>query len=52
MLRLQACRDHFGLPRYRAHEALTDAISAGELFLAQSAHLAGGSGITVKALSG
>ena len=52
VLRLQACRDHFGLPRYRAHEALTDAISAGELFLAQSAHLAGGSGITLKALSG
>lgn len=51
-LRLQACRDHFGLPRYRAHEALTDAIAAGELFLAQSAHLAGGSGLTVKALSG
>lgn len=50
-LRLQACRDHFGLPRYRAHEALTDAIAAAELFLAQSAHLAGRSGITVKALS-
>ena len=52
VLRLQASRDHFGLPRYRAHEALTDAISAGELFLAQSAHLAGRSGITLKALAG
>ncbi len=52
VLRLQASRDHFGLPRYRAHEALTDAISAGELFLAQAAHLGGGSGIAVKALSG
>ncbi|MDO5502907.1 MAG: 3'-5' exonuclease [Actinomycetia bacterium] len=51
-LRLQACRDHFGLPRYRAHEALTDAISAGELFLAQAAHLAGSTGITLKQLSG
>lgn len=52
VLRLQASRDHFGLPRYRAHEALTDAISAGELFLAQAAHLGGRSGITIKALSG
>jgi DNA polymerase III subunit epsilon len=52
VLRLQAARDHFGLPRYRAHEALTDAIAAGELFLAQAAHLGGRSGITLKALSG
>ena len=39
VLRLQAARDHFGLPRYRAHEALTDAMSAGELFLAQALSL-------------
>lgn len=52
VLRLQASRDHFGLPRYRAHEALTDAISAGELFLAQAAHLGGHTGITLKSLSG
>lgn len=52
VLRLQASRDHFGLPRYRAHEALTDAIAAGELFLAQSAQLAGRTGITVGSLSG
>jgi DNA polymerase-3 subunit epsilon len=51
-LRLQASRDHFGLPRYRAHEALTDAVSAGELFLAQAAHLGGRTGITIKSLSG
>ncbi|MCA1782949.1 MAG: exonuclease domain-containing protein [Dermatophilaceae bacterium] len=51
-LRLQASRDRFNLPRYRAHEALTDAISAGELFLAQAAHLGGGSGMNIKALSG
>lgn len=50
-MRLQGARDHFGLPRYRAHEALTDAIAAGELFLAQAADLAGGSGISLKALS-
>lgn len=51
VLRLQAARDHFGLPRYRAHEALTDAISAAELFLAQAAHLGGRTGITIKSLS-
>lgn len=51
-LRLQASRDRFGLPRYKAHEALTDAIAAGELFLAQAADLGGGSGITIKQLSG
>lgn len=52
VLRLQAARDHFGLPRYRAHEALTDAMSAGELFLAQAAQLGGRTGITLKSLSG
>ena len=52
VLRLQGARDHFGLPRYCAHEALTDAVSAGELFLAQAAHLGGRSGITLKSLSG
>lgn len=51
-LRLQGARDHFRLPRYRAHEALTDAMAAGELFLAQAADLAGSSGISLKSLSG
>lgn len=51
-LRLQASRDHFGLPRYRAHEALTDAISAGELFLAQASQLGSREGISIKALAG
>lgn len=50
-MRLQGARDHFGLPRYRAHEALTDAMAAGELFLAQAADLAGSSGISVRSLS-
>lgn len=40
-LRLDAARHHFGLPRYRAHEALTDALACAELYLAQVAHLAG-----------
>lgn len=51
-LRLSGARDHFGLPRYRAHEALTDAIAAGELFLAQAADLAGNDGVSLKSLSG
>lgn len=51
VLRLQASRDHFGLPRYRAHEALTDAISAAELFLAQASDLGGRTGMSLKALS-
>ena len=32
------CRDRYGLPRYRAHNALEDAIATAELFLAQMAH--------------
>ncbi|MCP3869416.1 MAG: 3'-5' exonuclease [Gammaproteobacteria bacterium] len=37
-LRLAAARDRYNLPRYPAHNALTDALAAGELFLAQVAH--------------
>lgn len=36
-LRLAKARDRYNLPRYPAHNALTDAIAAGELFLAQVA---------------
>jgi len=36
-LRLANARVRYGLPRYRAHNALVDAIAAGELFLAQVA---------------
>ncbi len=36
-LKLGACRARYGLPRYRAHDALRDALAAGELFLAQAA---------------
>lgn len=38
-LRLDACRRRRGLPRYRAHSALTDALACAELFLAQCAEL-------------
>ncbi|MCG8427155.1 MAG: 3'-5' exonuclease [Chromatiales bacterium] len=37
-LRLGAARARYKLPRYPAHNALTDAIAAGELFLAQVAY--------------
>ncbi|PLY17250.1 MAG: DNA polymerase III subunit epsilon [Sedimenticola sp.] len=40
-LRLAAARARYGLPRYPAHNALTDAIAAGELFLAQVAYREG-----------
>ncbi|WP_460715065.1 3'-5' exonuclease [Nocardioides dilutus] len=38
-LRLDAVRRAYGLPRYTAHHALTDALAAAELFLAQVAEL-------------
>ncbi len=34
-LRLDACRKRYGLPRYQPHHALTDAIAAAELLMAQ-----------------
>ena len=36
-LRLGKLRAQYGLPQYRAHDGLTDAIACGELFLAQVA---------------
>jgi len=38
-LTLSTCRERYGLPEYTAHDALTDAIGAGELLMAQAAHL-------------
>lgn len=38
-LRLWRARGRYGLPRYRGHEALTDAIACAELFLAQIAEI-------------
>lgn len=38
-LRLWAARERYGLPRYRAHEPLTDALACAELYLAQAAEL-------------
>ena len=39
VLRLDAARRTYGLPRYTAHHALTDALAAGELLLAEVAEL-------------
>ena len=33
-LRLHALRERYGLPRYKAHNALTDALATAELFCA------------------
>jgi DNA polymerase-3 subunit epsilon len=44
-LRLHALRERYNLPRYPAHNALSDALAAAELFLAQVAHRAQGKGI-------
>jgi DNA polymerase-3 subunit epsilon len=49
-LRLATARAHLGLPRYAAHEALTDALACAELYLAQVARLSGGRAMTLKAL--
>lgn len=37
-LRLDACRQRYNLPRYRAHQALMDAVSCAELLQAQVSH--------------
>lgn len=41
-LRLWAARARYGLPTYRAHDALVDAIACAELYLAQTAELGAG----------
>ncbi|HJC30069.1 MAG TPA: DNA polymerase III subunit epsilon [Candidatus Dietzia intestinipullorum] len=38
-LRLWSARERYGLPRYRAHDALADAVACAELYLAQTAEL-------------
>ncbi|AVZ39654.1 MULTISPECIES: exonuclease domain-containing protein [unclassified Dietzia] len=38
-LRLWNARQRYGLPRYRAHDALIDALACAELYLAQTAEL-------------
>ena len=49
-LTLGAARAHHGLPRYRSHDALTDALACAELFLAQVAALSGGRELALRKL--
>ena len=49
-LRLGTARAQLGLPRYAAHQALTDALACAELYLAQVARLSGGQPMSLKAL--
>jgi len=49
--RLDVCRQRYNLPRYGAHNALMDAIAAGELFLAQASHKARGKPLSYKELA-
>ncbi len=49
-LRLANTRARYGLPRYRAHNALVDAIATGELFLAQLATKIEGDDVRLKNL--
>ena len=44
-LRLHALAERYHLPRYAAHNALADALSSAELFLAQAAHHDDGDGL-------
>ncbi len=47
-LRLGRLRERYNLPRYRAHDALSDALAAGELFLAQLAEREGGHNLPLR----
>jgi len=47
-LRLHALRERYGLPRYKAHNALTDALATAELFLAFVAKANPGSRVALK----
>lgn len=47
-LRLHALSERYNLPRYNAHNALSDALAAAELFLAQAAQRDSGSGVLLR----
>lgn len=50
-LRLWQARQRYGLPVYRAHDALVDALGCAELFLAQVAELASQGPVTFRRLA-
>jgi DNA polymerase III subunit epsilon len=47
-LRLHALGDRYNLPRYSAHNALSDALASAELFLAQAAYRDNGNGLPLR----
>lgn len=47
-MRLASLREDYNLPRYPAHNALSDAVATAELFLAQIAYRAGNDVMTLK----
>ena len=47
-LRLHALGARYNLPRYGAHNALSDALAAGYLFLAQAAQRDSGKGFALR----
>ena len=49
-LRLYRCRERYNLPVYRAHDAVTDALGTAELFLAQTATIAGNGALRLRQL--
>lgn len=49
-LRLAHCRQRYNLPDYEAHNALVDALSCAELFLAQVGKMGGVKNIKVAEL--
>ncbi len=49
-LRLFSLREKYNLPRYKAHNAMQDAISTAELFLAQVSHMSDSCSIKLKDL--
>lgn len=49
-LRLDALRAFYGLPRYPAHDALSDALATAELYLALLTHWAGDESLPLRAL--
>ncbi len=49
-VRLHALGERYNLPRYAAHNALYDALSAAELFLAQAASLSDGRALPLRDL--
>lgn len=49
-LRLHACRERYGLPPHRGHNALLDALATAELLLAMAAHRSAGKLLALRQL--